>query len=427
MVTELITPTADAPGHEKRVLQARLAELEETVRAIRSGAVDAIVVANDHGNRVYSLAAGDTVFRHFVERMQDGAATIDRDSVLLWTNRRLAEILRGQPGRLVGSDLMSHVHPEDAARVRRVLQRGHRMGKSVECRIRATDDGRSIPVHIGVAPIVSEGVGIRGLVITDLREQKRRERSLRRTNAALHGLNAHLEAANGALDARNAELSDFASVVSHDLRAPLRRLQVFADLASVAQGKDAELADLLVRIRSSAHRMDALVVDLLSYARLGKEGMVFRRIDLNGIVVEALREMAPALGEAHSIVDLGHLPMVDGDPILLHQLFMNLIDNAIKFATPGVTPIISITGAAVSGSVLIKVKDNGIGFDQSYAERIFRIFERVSTDTPGTGVGLAICRKIADLHRGAINAVSMPGEGATFILHLPVDQRLEQP
>jgi signal transduction histidine kinase len=173
--------------------------------------------------------------------------------------------------------------------------------------------------------------------------------------------------------------------------------------------------------------MESLVVDLVTYARIGSTGAAMTAVDLNDTVAEALEELQPQLSEAMGIVDVGKLGTVEGDPTLLRQLFVNLIGNAIKFHRPGVAPVIGIEGTERrDGKVEVRVVDNGCGFEPEYAERIFRIFERLAPEAaPGTGVGLALCRKIVGMHFGAIVATSAVGSGATFTVTLPVSQPQE--
>jgi len=261
-----------------------------------------------------------------------------------------------------------------------------------------------------------------------------RDRIATQREALIEDLRVRLEAANRALRERNSELRDFASVISHDLRAPLRRLQIFAEMAADIPGKDPEVADLLGRMRASSSRMEELVVDLLSYARVGASAAAIGPVDLGVIAREVVEELQGPITESSGLVHVGRLPTIEGDSTLLRQLFTNLVGNAVKFRQPDRPPVVTIaagdprpdgSGRAV---VEITVTDNGIGFDPEHAERIFRIFERLKTDGyPGTGVGLAICRKITTVHDGSITAASTPGEGTQFTVILPVEQAKEQP
>lgn len=254
--------------------------------------------------------------------------------------------------------------------------------------------------------------------------------SIARDVTAIHAAREALEAMNAGLELRNRELRDFASVVSHDLRAPLRRLQLFAEMAAELHAGDDELSDYLARIRGNARRLDALVSDLLAYALLGASGVGLRLVDLGQIVGEAREEHQAGLAAVHGLVEVAELPSIEGDPLLLHQLFSNLIGNALKFRRPDVAPVVAVDvrsgGDGNRGFVELDVRDNGIGFEAAYADRIFGIFERLHTDEyQGTGIGLAICRKVAQLHGGSITATGAPGRGATFTIRLPLTQPKE--
>ena len=236
-----------------------------------------------------------------------------------------------------------------------------------------------------------------------------------------------LAALNAKLAERNADLHDFTSVVSHDIRAPLRRIQMYGEQLEMDAG--VRLGDdlpLLQRMRAGAAKLEKLVEELLAYARVEGSDRPRVEVDLDALLAEVIEDLQMPLREAGATVEVATLPVTHGEPILLRQLFTNLIANAIKFRRPDVASRIMVTGAIVSGpanreETEIIVRDNGIGFEQQYAERIFRIFERLHAERefPGTGVGLAICRKIALYHDGTIEAAGIPGEGATFTIRLP--------
>lgn len=318
----------------------------------------------------------------------DAVTSSDLDGRILTWNPA-AERLYGYPaGEVIGRQFSFLIPPERPDEVvQRFSQMMNRVSVEAWDTIRMARDGRRIPVSITVAPLRdAAGILMGASVIT-------------RDNTDIKEATDRLEAANTALAARNAELRDFTSVVSHDLRAPLRRLQLFSEMAANVPGKDAEVSDLLERIRSSAGRMEALVVDLLTLARLGESATAMQQVDLAQIAAEAVEMQQTAITVSRGVVGIGELPVIDGEPGLLRQLFINLIGNAVKFARPGARPEVTLAGQALPADASgrrfaeVSVSDNGIGFDAQYAERIFGIFERLSTDEAGTGIGLAICKK----------------------------------
>lgn len=245
------------------------------------------------------------------------------------------------------------------------------------------------------------------------------------------------------LERRNRELQDFANIASHDLQEPLRKIQIFSDL--LIRRYIGELDDracyYLQSMNESASRMQGLLRDLLSYSQVMSRGKPFIRTDLIEIVQRVTKDLDYQIENSGAKIEIQSLPVIDADPTQMYQLFQNLLSNALKFHRPGKKPTISIETTNSVHDYLssgekspvepktceILVKDNGIGFDEKYQDRIFQPFERLHNvgEYEGTGMGLAICRKIVERHGGSINASSAPGHGATFIIRLPYQQREE--
>jgi len=251
-----------------------------------------------------------------------------------------------------------------------------------------------------------------------------------------------LKATAARLEHSNRELQDFAYVASHDLQEPLRKVQAFGDRLKAACSKalGAEGRDYLERMQAAAKRMQILIDDLLAFSHVTTKANPFELADLNKIVGEVLSDLEVRIQQTNGQVDLGELPTLDADPLQMRQMFQNLIVNALKFHQEGRPPLVKIRSQAArlpteasagseqtNGLCRITVEDNGIGFDEKYLDRIFVLFQRLHGRTAyeGTGIGLAICRKIADRHGGSITAQSTPGEGSTFIITLPLKQPKE--
>lgn len=237
-----------------------------------------------------------------------------------------------------------------------------------------------------------------------------------------------LRRTNRELEVRNRELRDFASVLSHDLRSPLRRIQVFSESVGrvVRTSGDAEAIDHFDRIQGSAASMQSLITAMLAYARVGTDALDPVSIDLGPFVATLSDDLHAESVQAGTLtVETGPLPVVEGDVAQIGQLFANLLGNAAKFARSDHPAHVWITAREVPdlpGRTVIVVRDEGCGFEPGDAERIFGIFERAhdATVTPGTGVGLAICRRVVERHGGTISAVGIPGEGAIFTFDLPL-------
>lgn len=283
-------------------------------------------------------------------------------------------------------------------------------------------DGSAFPVAVVKTPI-NEGGRVVGSVVLfkDITERKRAEDTLAQKAAEL---------------ARsNSELEQFAFVASHDLQEPLRKIQAFGDrLKTKCEGMETpEVKDYLERMQNAAARMRTLINDLLTFSRVIRSSEPFVAVDLGQITREVLVDLEVRLEKTGAKIEASSLPTVDADPMQMRQLMLNLLSNALKFQAPGNVPVIRITGrtfTVLSGEELaeISVQDNGIGFDEKYLDKIFAVFQRLHGrgEYEGTGVGLAVCRRIVDRHHGTIVAKSKVGEGATFIITVPVHQNPTQ-
>jgi len=252
------------------------------------------------------------------------------------------------------------------------------------------------------------------VVMQDITELKKSEKSLQEYSAEL---------------ARsNGELENFAYVASHDLQEPLRKIQAFGDLLQEEYAdKLGEGKDYLLRMNNAASRMSVLIEDLLEFSRVATKGRAFVPTDLSTVANEVASDLEVALMRTNGTLKIGKLPTIDADPIQMRQLLQNLISNALKFHKPDAPPAVSVTAKKVKmedgrDAVALMVSDNGIGFDEKYADRIFSVFQRLHSrgDYDGTGIGLAVCRKIVERHGGTIEAASTIGEGSVFTVVIPL-------
>jgi signal transduction histidine kinase len=230
------------------------------------------------------------------------------------------------------------------------------------------------------------------------------------------------------LERSNAALEEFASIASHDLQEPLRKILSFGERLDTSAGPvlQGDARRYLDRMLGAAARMRALISDLLTYSLLTTRAQSFVSTDLTGLAREVITDLETVVADAGGRVDLGELPVIDADPVQMRQLLQNLLANAIKYRDKGRPPIVRLDSSSPDAEhCTITVADNGIGFKQEYGERIFKMFERLHgrAQYEGSGIGLAICRRIADRHGGTITASSSPGQGATFTVTLPLSQR----
>ncbi len=232
-----------------------------------------------------------------------------------------------------------------------------------------------------------------------------------------------LHETNERLRESNRDLEDFAYVASHDLQEPLRKIIAFGGRlrGRIEDDVDQKSLDYLDRMDGASRRMQTLINDLLSFSRVTTKGRPLVPVDLREVVDHVLHDLEVAIGESGAMVNVGVLPTIDGDALLLGQLFQNLIGNALKFNHKDRPSKIWVEAVMIGGRWLLSVRDNGIGFDQEYAEKIFTVFQRLHgrSEYEGTGVGLAICRKIIERHGGTIRAKSDGHQGAAFLIDLP--------
>lgn len=330
-------------------------------------------------------------------------------------NQMLSDITGYSRAELCSRPIFDFMHPDDLPRTRERADRLAR-GEPVESRFanryRSRDGGWRWMEWMS-APA---GDGFVYAVGRDITERLQAEATLRQTLADL--------------DARNRELQDFAFIASHDLQEPLRKIRAFADRLQQrhAASLEPEARDYLDRTTQAAERMQVLINDLLSYSRVAARGKPFSRVRLDKVLAGVLEDLEATLEASGGQVEAGSLPQVDGDPTQLRQVFQNLLSNALKFRAADRPPRVRISAEPVDGvdgrRWILRFIDNGIGFDPQYAEKIFGPFQRLHArqQYQGTGIGLAIVRRIVERHRGTITAVGRPGEGAEFILELPERQ-----
>ncbi|MDX2149844.1 MAG: PAS domain-containing protein [Bryobacteraceae bacterium] len=266
-------------------------------------------------------------------------------------------------------------------------------------------DGARITYLAFANPLFDEHGRVRGALgaFLDISERKRAEEELRK---------------------KNHELEEFAYVVSHDVREPLRMVNAYSQLIvrRVQAGQYEDIPRLLTFIEGGVTRMESMIRDLLDYSRLvHAETARFRPLPLAECVEVAMANLADVIHSTHARICVGSLPIVLGDRTQLFQVFQNLLSNSLKYARAGQRPLVEITAEVENDQWVVCVRDNGIGFDQDYAERIFGLFKRLHRDEyPGTGLGLTICRRVVERHGGRIWAAGRPDEGAAFYFTLPV-------
>lgn len=364
-------------------------------------------------------------FAHLKSAIDESAivAITNKAGVITYVNRKFCAISKYSTEELIGkthSIINSNYHPKEFfAEMWKTISQGKVWEGEIRNRAK---DGSLYWVHTNIVPFMdADGRPEQYVAVRyEITERKQAEEK-----SLIYAKK---------LEISNHELQDFASVAAHDLQEPLRKIQAFSDRLKTKAKDDLkpEALDYLERIQSSAHRMQVLINDLLTYSRVTTKAQPFSLLDMNQVVKQAVSDLEVRIEQCNGKVEWGNLPSIYADSTQMHQLFQNLIGNALKFNQPGNTPHVKISSQILDPSplgrtgpaCLISIEDNGIGFDEKYLDRIFTIFQRLHGrhEFEGTGIGLAVCRKIVDRHGGVITARSKLGEGATFLITLPMKQ-----
>ncbi len=399
------------PDGEKRIVQER-AEVffDESGKPTRI--VGAVQDITERKRAEAALQESERRFRSLADSMPQLVWTALPDGTVDYYNSRSREYWGiKQVGTAVweGTPVL---HPDDLQATVNAWQHSVETGEiyQIEHRIRMADGSYRWHLSRGVPMLDEKGWIVRWFgTATDIHDLKLAEEQSK----------VYAER----LEHSNRELEQFAFMASHDLQEPLRKIEVFGDLllesSTSLNGRERNYLD---RMRNAAGRMRDMVEGLLQLSRVTTQGKPFTRVDLSQVTSEVLSDLESQIRWASGKMDVGTLPVVEGDPLQLRQLMQNLIGNALKYHPPDTPPEVKIYAKQASGRVQVVVEDKGIGFDQEDAERIFQPFLRLvgRSQYEGSGMGLAICRRIVERHGGNVVAFSKPGQGTTFIVTLPI-------
>jgi PAS domain S-box-containing protein len=396
-------------------LQESLREAQETLDAIRHGEVDAVVVSGERGEQIYSLAGAEQPYRVFVEQMEEGAVTVSADAIVLYCNRRFAEMVGLPLEKVISADVRTFIVPEAWKAIAGVFTSEGAAVKHEALLCRVGSEG--LPVSLAASHLPVENRPTLCLVVTDMTSHRERETFRLGKEVA--------ERASAAKDS-------FLAALSHELRTPLTpALMVAGALENDATLSEKVRADLGV-VRRNIELEARLIDDLLDLTRIsnGKLELQYGEINVHLILNRAIEICEPdALAKRQQIrpkLSARHTAM-EGDAVRLQQVFWNVIRNAVKFTPPEGTIAIH-TASNSAGNITICVEDSGIGFEPGSARNFFRAFEQggrhITRQFGGLGLGLAISRSIVEAHGGRVRAESPGfGRGATFVIELPLGRR----
>ncbi len=420
--------TTAALLHKIEELENRLAESEQMIDAIKAGEVDAFAINSDQQSEVYTLQSGDYAYRVLIEEFEEGALNLTEEGLIVYTNTYFFELLQLPYEKVAGNFIYDFIHPASKQKFDALFSQALK-GRS-KGEINLAVNNKIIPVYISLTSLQPKLATV-GVIITDLTEKKNNEE-------VIVNYQKELELKNAELVKGNAELASFSFIASHDLQEPLRKIQGFSNriLEKEYENFSPLVQDYFQRIINASKRMQNLITSLLNYSRTNTSEIVYTETDLNTIVEEVKNNLSELFEEHHVTLNVSHLPVLNVIPFQFSQLFSNVITNSIKYKKEDVLPVININATKVKASDLqldeksydttywkINITDNGIGFEQKYAEKIFELFQRLHGrfEYEGTGIGLAICKKIVQNHHGFIKAQAEPGVGAIFSIYIPVN------
>lgn len=408
----------------------QLYEARETIEAIRTGQVDALVVQNGSTHQLYTLKTADQAYRVFIEKMTEGALTLSRKGIILYANSQFSEMIGLPLSVIIGLPFEQFISENHRTFYKTIFKASWNGDCKAEVELFNMERHMAVQLSLTVLEL-AEGLSL-SIIITDLTQQKTTQRKLEENNRQLEHLNQTLEASNH-------DLQQFASVASHDLQEPLRKIQMFSNLLkknAVGNLRNEEIF-YLEKIIGSADRMKALIIDILNYSRLSAENGEFARTDLNTVLKELMEDFELLIADKNARILNHGMPVLEANRGQMRQVFQNLVSNALKFSREGVPPVIEIKSKRLAGKsftsreeetgpyCLLTITDNGIGFDEKYATVIFSLFQRLHAKDSfeGTGIGLAITKKIIEKHHGLIKVKSTVGVGSQFMILLPLKQQ----
>ena len=352
--------------------------------------------------------------RQLIQNAPDAVIVIDEKSDILLWNPKAEHIFGWSAQEVIGKILSDFIIPQQYREahhqgMKRFLSTGKEtvMNRTIEITA-LNKTGVEFYISLTISRAKRSGENAFIAFIRDISEQKKNYLELERKRVEL--------------EKTNLELEQFAWVASHDLKEPLRKILTFSDMLLTRFELASQVRETLQKIQESGTRMNELIKGILLYSNVSNERGLFEPTDLNSILRVVLIDLELNITEKGAQINFSSLPTIEAVAFQMRQLFQNLITNALKYSKPGITPVIDITSKPLDEKkVVITIKDNGIGFEPTYNEKIFQVFQRLSKhpSQEGTGIGLALCKKITETHQGLITAFGKEGEGAIFSIILP--------
>jgi PAS domain S-box-containing protein len=404
-------------------LERKLYEAQNLIYAIRHGEVDALLLNKNGKTDVYSLESIDYTYRVLIEKFGEGALSISKEGLVLYTNLYFSDLIGLSIGKIVGSYFYSYFKDVEVYKsLMDSIKEGMCKGEVI-----LTVEGKTIPVYISISSLEPNLPGY-GIIINDQTDRKQSEETILIYQQKL-------EEKIKELNRTNSDLEQFVHIVSHDIKEPLRKIISYGGrLKETLSSKiDEEVIAHIDIMNAASLRLNSLVDDLAHYSYTGSENATLELVDLNKILLDILEDIEFIIRDKNAKITWDDLPTVHASQFQIRQLFFNLIINAIKYSREGVPPIVHLDYIQVEEVdpvydkkkiyYKINISDNGIGMEEQHLHKIFIVFQRLHTpkEYSGTGIGLAICKKIIENQKGKIDVSSVLNVGSTFSIYLPLD------
>jgi two-component system, LuxR family, sensor kinase FixL len=420
-----IKSTLSAQMEEReRLLQTRTALLKQSEEGQQ--VEESRLTGSEEGVQTMKPAwAEDFWYRELIENLHEGVWLVDEEGIILYSNPQMAKILGYEINEIRGRSVYDFMEEVTASEARRDYEKRRKGESGLYERQYVRKDGGRLYALVAASPLFDQEGKFKGSLagILDITTRKKTE--------------ADLKIYAERLEQSNKDLEEFAYIASHDMKEPLRKIKSFGEnlQKQAALKLDEGELDYLERMIQAAERMQEMIDGLLELALVSSEGKPFTEVDLNLVLEDVLDKLSVLIEERDARVEVSHLPTIKADIFQMQQLFHNLVWNAIKFVDERKKPVIRVMEYKEEGKaareisvskmtrdyIQVAVQDNGIGFPKEEADRIFLPFQRAhgKYKFEGSGIGLAICRKIVEHHGGQISIKSTPGEGSTFIIRFP--------
>jgi PAS domain S-box-containing protein len=417
---------------ENKELQRQLQAAREYIDIIKGSKIDALVIADKKALKIYTEKSADKPYRVLIEKMHEGAVALNENGIIIYCNSHFANMVKLPLQNVIGINLGLFIDLTKE-RFESLFRQDSKNDISEEICI-YTSEGTTIPALMSANTLALNDHLITGIILTDLTTQNKNQEELKQRTKQLEQKNIELENANK-------DLTSFTFVSSHDLQEPLRKIQNFVTCIFLEEENNLSETGkgYFHKLNDTAKRMQSLIEDLLTYSRAKSHERNFERTNLNILFEEVRKDFEDVMPEKRAIIEIDCPYEVDIIRFQFRQLMHNLISNSLKFSKLQTRPHITIDGKIVNGGLLqseklsskidychLTYRDNGIGFDPQYRERIFEVFQRLHSQSAyeGTGIGLAICKRIVEAHGGIITALGVPNKGAEFNIYFPISSLL---